>query len=156
MIVAWRLCQRQVTRKAFDGEGAFLHGGRWNLPGIRVVYVASSLALAALEILVHIEDGYDLLSVRYVAIGVRFDRSLVTTPRKLPRRWREDPPSATSASVGDALVKAGSSAVLRVPSAVVPSESNYLLNPAHRDFTRVRIAKPTQFAFPPRLAQRRV
>ena len=155
MIGAWRICQRPLARRAFDGEGAFLYGGRWSSPGTRVVYLASSLALAALEMLVHIEDGQDLLGERYVAIGVAFDASLIASPAKLPRRWYDDPVPAAATLVGDGWVASGSSALLRVPSAVIPSEPNCLLHPGHRDARRVRIGTPISFTFDPRLARRR-
>jgi len=155
VIVAWRVCQRRWARRALDGEGAFRFGGRWSSPGTRVVYLASSRALAALEILVHVEDGHDLLAERYVAIPVSFPEALVGRPPRLPRGWSDDPPPPATASVGDRWVAGGGSALLRVPSAVVPGEDNYLLNPAHRDAKRVRAGRALAFAFDRRLGRTR-
>ncbi len=133
-ISAWRIVKRKHSRVAFTGEGARRFPGRWNLPGFPVVYAAGSLSLAALEVLVHL-DFSDLLA-GYVVFEVGFDESLVTE---------------VDAAIGDQWLAAGTSAVLRVPSAVVPTESDFLLNPLHRDFRRVRIGKPASFRFDPRL-----
>ncbi len=155
MIVAWRICQGRFARHALDGEGAYHHGGRWNSPGTRVVYLASSRALAVLEILVHVEDGPQLLRERYVTIPVEFREALVTIPARLPRRWSDDPPPRAAALLGDRWVAGGTSALLRVPSAVVPGEASYLLNPLHRGAARVRVGRAAGFAFDPRLTDRR-
>lgn len=155
MIVAWRVCQRRWARRALDGEGAFRFGGRWSSPGTRVVYLASSRALAALEILVHVEDGHDLLAAKYVAIPVSFPETLVGPSPRLPRRWSDDPPPRETALVGDRWVGSQRSALLRVPSAVVPGEDNYLLNPAHPDAKRARAGRAVPFAFDRRLLKGR-
>ncbi|MBI5503835.1 MAG: RES family NAD+ phosphorylase [Deltaproteobacteria bacterium] len=152
MIEAWRICQRRLVKRALDGEAAFLYGGRWNSPGTRVVYLASSLALAMLEMLVHVEDGHELLVERYVAVKVELDAALVKVPARLPRRWHNDPPPRSAAQFGDGWVASGSSLALRVPSAIIPSEPNYLLNPSHREMRRLRIGKPLSFSFDSRLA----
>ena len=152
MIVAWRICQRTHARRPRDGEGPFRFGGRWNSPGTRVVYLASSRALAALAILVHVEDGHELLAARYVAIPVSFSEKLVERPRRLPPRWSDDPPPRAAAQLGDRWAAERRTAALRIPSAVVPGEDNYLLNPLHPDASRVRVGRAVSFAFDPRLA----
>ena len=153
-VTAWRITKRKHVRHAFSGEGAREFGGRWNHPGTAVVYTAQSQSLAALEMLVHL-DSSELLE-KYVLLGVDFDHSLIrpVEPSDLPRNWRSDLPPAQLRLIGDDWILSGSSAVLRVPSALVPRENNFLLNPGHRDFARVRIGKPLAFRFDPRLATR--
>ena len=116
-----------------------------------MVYTAESQSLAALEMLVHL-DSPDLLQ-KYVLIGVDIDDELVSQldPSRLPRNWRDDPPPAQVRAMGDEWIVSGTSVVLRVPSALVPGENNFLLNPGHRDFARLRIGKPLSFRFDPRL-----
>ena len=151
MVTAWRITKRKHARNAFTGEGAREFGGRWNNPGTAVVYTAQSQSLAALEMLVHL-DSSELLQ-KYVLIGVEFDESLIKPIKlsALPRNWSSDPPPLEIQSIGDDWVRAGSSAVLKIPSALVPGENNFLLNPEHQDFARLRFGKPLAFRFDPRL-----
>ncbi len=150
MIVAWRIVKRKHAKKAFSGEGARLFGGRWNSPGVAMVYTAESQSLAALEIVVHLESS-ELLE-KYVVFEVGIDTRLISRldMRRLPKGGAPDP--AVCREIGDAWVAAASSVVLQVPSATVPAESNFLLNPRHRDFSRLKIGKPLAFRFDPRLA----
>ncbi len=150
-ISAWRIVKRKLAREAFDGEGARLYGGRWNSPGVSVVYMAESQSLAALELLVHLENS-DVLA-EYVVIEARFADSLITrVPRtKLPDDWRANPPPASARSIGDAWVAAEPSPVLELPSAIIPAENIFLLNPQHRDFAQIRISDPQPFEFDLRL-----
>lgn len=150
---AWRITKRKHARYAFTGEGAREFGGRWNNPGTAIVYTAQSQSLAALEMLVHL-DSPELLQ-KYVLLGVEIDDALVThVPlSQLPRNWRTDPPPAQVRAIGDEWVLAGTSAVLGLPSALVPGENNFLLNPSHPDFLKLRIGKAVVFRFDPRLAE---
>lgn len=148
MTLAWRIVQARHVRVAFDGEGAARFGGRWNSRGVRVVYASSTVALAALETLVHM-NPLDAGSFRL--IGIEFDEELVERCGSLPRDWRNEPPSAETQRIGDDWVQRGEFPVLAVPSAIVPQELNYLLNPAHPDFRRIKIGKPVEFGFDTRL-----
>jgi RES domain-containing protein len=150
-VTAWRIVKQKHARAAFTGEGARLFGGRWNSPGTAAIYTAQSQSLAALEMLIHLESA-DLLP-NYVLFEVEIDESLVTQIQlsQLPKNWRVDPPPAKVRAIGDAWVAGGTSAVLRIPSAVVPGEHNFLLNPRHEDFPQLRIGKPLPFRFDPRL-----
>ncbi len=138
-LTAWRIVKARYAASAFDGEGARRNGGRWNSPGTALVYTAESRALAILEILVHLPVA--VLLAKFVCIPVRFDRRLVAVlpPDALPVDWQENPASGTTRRLGDAWVRADESAVWQVPSAVVPQEANFLLNPAHRDFGQLVI-----------------
>jgi RES domain-containing protein len=116
-----------------------------------MVYLGGSLALAALELLVHLDHRRAL--ARHQAIPVEFDEALLAAldERDLPD-WFPDPGTLESTQrIGDAWLDSGLSALLRVPSAVVPQEFNYLLNPAHADAPLVRIGEPVAFAFDRRL-----
>jgi RES domain-containing protein len=151
---AWRIVKRKFRRVAFTGEGARRYGGRWNSKGVAVVYVAQSQSLAALEMLAHL-DSAELLRY-YVAISVNFDSRLVldVDVSSLPKNWKTYPAPMRLRAVGDAWVSSGKSAVLRVPSVLVPSESNFLLNPHHPEYTNLAVGEPLRFSFDPRLFRR--
>ena len=152
MISAWRIVKRKHAKSAFTGEGARLFGGRWNSPGVAIVYTAESQALAALEMLAHLESS-ELLK-DYVAMEVRGDMPFERLEAAaLPRRWRSYPAPAKLAAIGDAWAAARRFVALEVPSALIPGEHNFLLNPAHPDFTRLSIGKPAPFRFDSRLAR---
>jgi RES domain-containing protein len=150
-IRAWRITKAKHAATAFSGMGAKAFGGRWNGTGVGVVYCAGSTSLAILEMLVHL-DAAELMR-RYVSFEVTFDDSLVTAidAAKLPKNWRQSPAAATVQAVGDQWVADGTSAVLRVPSVIVPSEWNYLMNPLHPDFTNIAIGPKQPLKFDPRL-----
>lgn len=150
---AWRLTKTKYLSSAWNGEGAKKAGGRWNSPGVPVVYVSASLSLALVEVLVHLPA--EVLGA-YSAVPVEIDDALVTAlpPARLPAEWKDSPPGPSTQAIGDAWVAGGESVALRVPSVVVPGEFNFLLNPAHRDFGRLRIGAPTAFPFDPRLARK--
>ncbi|HEY1252435.1 MAG TPA: RES family NAD+ phosphorylase [Thermoanaerobaculia bacterium] len=149
----WRLCKR--AHAAFDGEGARLVGGRWNPRGTRMIYTSGSLSLAALEILVHCEPT--LLPADLVAIAADIPASLAIEPvdeSLLPADWTRMPAPDALAELGKAWLAAARSPVLSVPSAIVPRERNYLLNPAHPDFARIRRGSPEGFSLDPRLRRK--
>lgn len=154
-VSAWRIVKRKLVAEAFTGEGARVYGGRWNSPGTRIVYTSQSQALAALEILVHLESEEVL--EHYVMIEVCFDPVLITKTEnfKLPVDWQAGPAPLSLQSIGDGWVAASVLAVLQVPSAVIPDESNFLLNPAHPEFSKLTIGKPSPFPFDPRLIARK-
>lgn len=153
MTAAWRLVKTRLLASAWDGEGARAAGGRWNSVGVPVVYVASSLSLALVEVLVHLPAG---LLAAYSAVPVSFDGTRVATlaDRDLPADWRRVPPPVSPRAIGDRFVADGRALALRVPSVVVPSEWNYVLNPAHPSFASIEIGVPVAFPFEPRLVRR--
>lgn len=147
---AWRLTKTKYLASAWDGKGARQAGGRWNSVGTAAVYTSSTLSLALAETLVHLSAG---VLPAYTAIPIEFDDALVSIlePDDVPKNWNVDPPPASTQAIGDAWVSAGRSAVLRVPSVVVPVEFNYVLNPKHPDFPSARVGAPWPFPFDPRL-----
>jgi RES domain-containing protein len=151
VITAWRIVKARHTANAFDGEGARLEGGRWNSPGSPMVYTAGSAALAALEMLVHLGRGATLPA--YVLIACSFDDALVTRldRSRLPPHWRSYPAPPELQLLGDEWLRSSTSPVLEVPSAVIPTEPNYLLSPRHRAFASVVRSNPEPFEFDLRL-----
>ncbi len=144
MVSAWRIVKRKHRAQAFSGEGARLYGGRWNSPGIPLVYTAASQSLAALEMLVHLEAS-DLLS-HYLVFAVQFTEDLVDNlGLPLPKDWNAEPVQRKVRLLGDQWCREAVKPVLRVPSVIVPSENNYLLNPQHQQFKKIQIAKPRPF-----------
>jgi RES domain-containing protein len=137
----WRLTTARFAPSAFTGDGARRFGGRWNPKGVPVVYTAGSLSLAMLEMLVQDQP----LRARYVAIPAEIPDDLATehvTQDQLPHDWREPAAREALCALGAEWARRQDSAVLAVPSAVIPIETNYLLNPAHPDFGRVGIGEP--------------
>lgn len=150
MLTVWRLITARFAKSAFSGEGARLYGGRWNRKGIPLVYASESQSLAILEMLVQDEP----LRARYVMIdahipkGVTIDRIKV---EDLPSDWRDVAARGKLQAIGTKWATQRSAAVLAVPSAVVPAETNYLLNPLHPDFRRIKTGRPQKVKTDPRL-----
>lgn len=151
VLTAWRLVRPKYGDSAFSGEGSRLFGGRWNSPGVRVVYVSSSLSLAALETLVHADRRR--FEREYVAFKLHIPEALVLELRDedLPEDWRARAISEGARRVGDAWLAEQASVALSVPSVIVPEERNYLLNPEHPHFTELTIENPRPFRFDARL-----
>lgn len=143
----WRLCRDVHAPDAFTGKGPFRYGGRWNPAGIPVVYCAESRSLAAMEILVHHLGTEVFKLTKWVVISAEVPETLIEKPARVPDTWRERSPVAAAQEFGAKWVREQRSAVLRVPSAVVLGEFNYLLNPAHADFAKILIGKPELFLF---------
>lgn len=150
---SWRIVKRKHASDAFSGEGARIFGGRWNSPGIPVVYTAENASLVVLVILAHFDKGH-LLS-HYVMVQVKFEEDLVVTLEEedLPHEWREYTVSMELMAIGDRWVREAHSAVLSVPNTIVPIERNYLLNPQHSDFSKIEIGEPIPFSIDARLAR---
>lgn len=157
---AWRIVRQSRAHTAFSGEGAWRYGGRWSSPRVRVVYVSEHQSTAALEIFVHIAPF--VLKEKYKAFRLEWpDRITEYFPEKrmgrhggLPSNWRIFPPSAETMEIGDRWVRERRSAVLALPSAISPADTNFLLNPEHLDFRRIRIHPPIAYEFDPRLLGR--
>lgn len=146
----WRIAGD--AHAACDGEGARLYGSRWTPRGLPAVFTSATLSLAALERFVHIDP--DLEPTNLVAIeieiapGVRIESVAVS---ELPTNWRDCPAPTALASIGERWLRAGRTAVLSVPSVVIPRERNFILDPAHPDFHLLAIASPEAFSFDPRM-----
>jgi RES domain-containing protein len=151
-IVAWRVVDQRFGKSALSGEGGLHASGRWHRRGRRVTYLSSSLSLAALELFVHLQRSDS--RIPFVAIRVEIPETIdieLLDLRSLKSDWRREPPVSSTQDLGMAWLAPGRTALLRVPSAVVPIEFNYILNPAHRDAARIKAGKPEAFRFDSRL-----
>lgn len=152
MPTVYRIFKTKHTATWSNGEGAFRSGGRWNLPGTRLLYGAGTLSLAALEMLVNIKSEELLNAYSFAEIQVADQLILpVERFRKLPNDWSGHPPPRTVQRIGSAWVDSMISAVLKVPTVILPGEFNYLVNIAHPDFARIRLGDPRLFRFDERL-----
>lgn len=156
MITVWRIAKLKYAETAYSGEGARLVAGRWHEVGQRVVYTSSSAALAALEVLVHTDT--DLLPrTPFAAIAATLParlKILRLSVDDLPADWNALPALPALRVLGAKWLAERKSAVLAVPSVIVPFEWNYLLNPDHPEFQHIQIAAPRAYHFDPRLSQR--
>jgi len=151
-MLAYRLIKERWAGSALDGSGAKAYGGRWNSPGTALLYASQSIALGALELLVHLRRGQILGSYRLFTLNIpdasvrRLDES------DLPLDWRADLLPASAARLGDGWVASGRSLALLVPSVIIPREHNLLISPAHPEFAAVAgDAVSEAFGFDPRL-----
>jgi RES domain-containing protein len=150
-VTSWRITKARYSGEAFSGEGARVYGGRWNSIGNPLVYTSEHASLAVLELLVHLGSSRGLDN--YVIIACSFDEGLVERigVRKLPRNWAGSPALVDLQRMGDQWISEARSAVLEVPSAVLPIERNYLINPRHPDFSMIRFEDPEPLALDARL-----
>jgi len=150
----FRICRRKLAATAFNGVGASLYPGRWNHREVGIVYCASSLALAQLEYLVHVDRvdaPEDLVWIRCVVPDDVWVARL--TPHDLPDDWRDIPGPWELKDIGFEWCASSASVALEVPSVIVPSEYNVLLNPAHPDSGRLAFDEPIDLVFDPRLIE---
>lgn len=150
-LTGWRIVPEDQAATAFDGEGARLYGGRWNSVGVPMVYASEHQSLAALEVRVHIDKTR--MRKLYKSFAFHFDEDLRELFRVggLPKDCQQEPPPPSLQQLGDDWVKSNASVILAVPSVVIPKELNYLINPKHPDFAKLKIEKPTDFLFDPRM-----
>jgi RES domain-containing protein len=152
-LTVWRLCAAKYAESAFSGEGARRFGGRWSSVGMPVVYASESRSLAVLELLANVEFPEALAATAWVVRSAHVPLAGIEKPTRVPASWRQYPRSTETQAFGDAWLRTRQTLALRVPSAVVPGEFNYLLNPAHPDFDQVELGPPEPFSFDPRLAR---
>lgn len=137
----WRLARE--AHSALDGEGSRMFGGRWNSPGRPVVYCAGSAALAVLEVRVHLDLPLDLLPEDYRLVAIETGDV----------GYEDAQPQATETAraFGDKWLASGRSAILRVPSVIVPEEWNVLINPHHPHAQHIQVESQRPFQFDARL-----
>ena len=152
MPLFYRIVQEHWAATAWDGEGARLYGGRWNLPGVAAVYLAESRALAALEILVHAPR--EALRLKWVVTELDVPESLIERipPAKLPGNWQLRPSSSQAQTFGTRWLKDYQNLSLLLPSVIIPEEHSLLLNPLDPIMREMKPGKPRPFSFDPRLA----
>lgn len=135
----------------FDAQGASRVGGRWNPPGVAVIYAAGSYAGALLEQLVRL--GWGAVPPHYVAAEILVPEGVVVErPERIPPGWDAPDDCRVARAVGLEWLGGGRAAVLDVPSVTArPHERTLVLNPAHPDFRRVRLSDPVPVEWDPRL-----
>jgi RES domain-containing protein len=148
----YRILRRPYSERPLNGEGAYRFGGRWSSPGTRLAYTSEHLSLAMLEYLVHLdpEDPPRDLVVAAADIPSSVSRIAISL-KKLPSHWRQTPAPPELAAFGDELVRSSRAAILIVPSAVSPIESNWLIHPGHADFSKIRVHPPQPFRYDSRI-----
>ena len=147
----WRICRACYAAEAFSGDGARLFGGRWNSPGVPMVYASPSLALAAIELFVHLEPNQqpdDLVAIAAVLPAGEPVKRL--RPQDLPDTWWRDDFEPLR-KIGDRWIREKSHLALEVPSAALRIESNLLLNPLHPAIARLKVEEPQPFRFDARM-----
>ena len=147
----WRICRARYADEAFSGQGARRFGGRWNTPGVPMVYASSSLALAAIELFVHLEPNQqpdDLVSI--AALLPEGEPALRLEPNKLPRGWWTDDVEPLR-NLGDQWIRDAASLAIEVPSAALRMEWNVLVNPLHPEIANLQIESPQPFHFDARM-----
>ena len=154
MASAWRIVRASREKTAFTGEGSWRYGGRWNSPGVRVVYVSEHQSTAAFEVFVNrtpfiLEETYKAFQLEWPD-----DLTEIFPVRKLAANWRIHPPPIEAREIGDRWIQERRSAVLALPSAISPADTNFLLNPEHPDFKRIRIHPSIDYDFDSRLLGR--
>jgi RES domain-containing protein len=133
-----------------SGNGAKLYGGRWNSVGLPALYTAEHISLAVLEILVHIKSYRKPLDYHLIAIEIPAEVSLVSIDQqKLKKNWKDD--IEYLQVIGDEFLKSKQSLVLKIPSAIIDTENNFMINPAHPDAGKIKIRTSKLFIFDKRL-----
>lgn len=153
MIEVWRLVRSAFCpspRAAFSGEGAAIAGGRWNRRGTRVAYASWTRSLAILEILATI-DRSDAPN-DYVFASATLEEREIERLATLPPTWRAPARSEASIELGENFLAGLKHLALAVPSAIVPHEYDYLINPRHPAFESLRVAETFEpFSFDDRI-----
>lgn len=135
-----------------SGKGAALSGNRWNSKGTELIYCADSRALAMAEVAVHLSLSILPKDYVMVEIDIPSEISIATLSKEdLPAHWSSFPHLLDTQQIGDAFVAERKNCVLKVPSAVVPGDFNFLINPYHPDFSAIRIVSQEDFPFDSRL-----
>jgi RES domain-containing protein len=148
-MIVYRIAKARY-KNDISGIGAKLYGSRWNVIGVPMLYAAESISLAVLETLVHLQEpeiptDYWLLKIQLP------EQEKITTieSSKLKKKWQED--EAYTQFIGSEFIKDNQSLVLKVPSAIITDEFNYLVNPLHKNFNKTQILQAKEFNFDTRL-----
>jgi len=132
-----------------SGEGAKRYGGRWNSKGKAVVYTSTSISLSLLELLIHSVSYDEIKANELMIIYTNIDQLKQLTAAQLKISWKED--VGYCRYIGDEFLESQSSLLMKFPSAIIPEEFNILINPGHKDFTKVKMKAVTTFQFDARL-----
>jgi RES domain-containing protein len=134
-----------------SGSGARLYGGRWNSVGKAMIYLASSRAMALLEVLVHLSPTIFPQDYCIAEIEVPENNILTMNAQILPANWQDISAPAELKQLGDSFIKQQQYLLMKVPSAILPQEFNYLINPTHTDAAKMKVLSRQPFSFDERL-----
>jgi RES domain-containing protein len=149
----WRIAS--AAHAACDGEGARRHGSRWTPRGIPAVFTSATLSLAALERFVHTDSDLEPTDLVATSVEIPDDIEIdAVDVEALPADWRAFPAPPALAEIGERWFRTSRTAVLSVPSVVIPHERNFVLNPTHRAFAQIVIGRSESFSFDPRMWKR--
>jgi RES domain-containing protein len=150
-MIVYRLCRKGYAND-LSGHGAELSGGRWNGKGLAALYTSSSRALCAIEIIVHVPAGIIPKDYHIISIEIPDNAPVKTIDIKdLPDSWNSNPILVSTQRIGNIFLSGQKDLVLKVPSAIIKDEWNYIINPVHKDFQKVKIISIEPFAFDTRL-----
>jgi len=147
----FRLSKRKYS-KELNGKGAAKSGNRWNSKGTEIIYTAESRALAMAEVAVHLTLA--TLPSDYVMIEIEIPDNIIIKEiilKELDEDWNNHPPNINTQKIGDEFIDSIKECLLKIPSAVVQGDSNYLINPYHTDFKKIKIIEITDFPFDKRI-----
>jgi len=150
-MIVYRLCKQEYVND-LSGHGAEMNGGRWNSKGSPALYTSGSRALAVLEVAVHVPFG--ILPTNYYMVSIEIADGLSLTKidkSDLPIDWNRNPPIVATRYLGDDFLKANTYLILQVPSATVTGDFNYIINPKHPDFKKLKVILAEPFEFDSRL-----
>lgn len=149
-MIVYRLANEEFTHD-LSGKGAKLYGGRWNSFGLPAVYTTEHISLAVLEILVHLKTLQTPLNYYLITLEIPESAPLISIDhKKLKKNWKDDP--FYLQSIGDEFLNSKKSLVLKVPSAIIELENNFIINPAHPDMKKIKILNAENFIFDKRLS----
>lgn len=156
MQTAWRIVRKKYSDSALSGLGAEKYGGRWNSKGRKVVYTSDSLALAALEVLVHLPypappDFHKHCSFCALRVEIPDEQIRTVDITQLPEDWMSEPPGPNSKRIGDHWMRENVSLALKLPSVLVPLEHTILINPDHAEFNSLKVDSPIPYSLDSRL-----
>lgn len=151
----FRVCRARWAASALTGDGARRDGGRWNPRGTAMVYCAETRALTILELLVHTDPATAPDDLVILTIDIPDDvKQLAIAAKDLPTDWTDIPGPSSLQDLGGRWIAGGETAVLRVPSAVLPVESCLLINPLHPESAKIKVTDQTAYAFDNRLLKK--
>ncbi|WP_340075129.1 RES family NAD+ phosphorylase [Leptobacterium sp. I13] len=150
-MIVYRIDREKRRKELLSGIGAEKVGGRWNKPGTRAVYTAQNISLAYLEVVMHIDISEDLPSDR-ILIHIKIpDEIVIQEEKRLPKNWDCFPYNSQTQEIFTRFAQDKKATVLKVPSAIVASEYNYIVNPLHEDANKIQVIKIERFTFDGRL-----
>ena len=153
-MIVYRFSKENYHRD-LSGKGAELHGGRWNSKGVAMLYTSQSRALAFAEVAIHIPVG--IVPKNYFLVSIQIPDTVKMArlaEKDLPKDWRSNPHSSSTQKIGDRFIAEAKHLILQVPSAVVPGDFNYLINPNHPLIREIKIHAAEPFEFDSRFAAR--